>query len=137
MGRVLLKQVSRHYGRVRAVDVGRALIKEPEVFLMDEPLSNLDAALRARMRTEIKHLHLQLRTTTIFVTHDQEEAMSLSDMIAVMNHGKLLQYGAPADVYHRPSSAYVATFIGKPRMSLLDGELVQDDGVLEFRTTGV
>ena len=123
-------------GQQQRVALGRALIKEPDVFLMDEPLSNLDAALRSRMRTEIKHLHLQLRTTTIFVTHDQEEAMSLSDLIAVMHRGKLMQYGPPADIYHRPNSLYVATFIGKPRMSLLEGELTRENGSFAFRGDG-
>jgi multiple sugar transport system ATP-binding protein len=110
-------------GQQQRVALGRALVKQPLVFLLDEPFSNLDAALRARMRTEVKHLHLALGTTSVFVTHDQEEAMTLSDLICVMRDGKIVQSGSPQDIYGKPSNLYVAGFVGKPRMSLLDGAL--------------
>ena len=121
-------------GQQQRVALARAMVKEPKVFLFDEPLSNLDAALRTRMRSEIKKLHQQLKTTSIFVTHDQEEAMILSDAIAVMRDGLVVQYGPAETVYRRPEDLYVATFIGKPRMSLLSGELRADGqrGELEF-----
>jgi len=121
-------------GQQQRVALARAMVKEPKVFLFDEPLSNLDAALRTRMRSEIKKLHQQLKTTSIFVTHDQEEAMILSDAIAVMRDGLVVQYGPAETVYRRPEDLYVATFIGKPRMSLLAGELRADGqrGELEF-----
>ena len=112
-------------GQQQRVGLGRALVKQPRVFLLDEPFSNLDAALRARMRTEIKHLHLRLGTTTVFVTHDQEEAMSLSDRIAVMKDGKVIQFGTQQDIYSRPANLYVATFVGSPQMSLVRGTLVK------------
>ncbi|MBI1378245.1 MAG: ATP-binding cassette domain-containing protein [Frankiales bacterium] len=110
-------------GQQQRVALGRAMVKEPDVFLLDEPFSNLDAALRSRMRTEVKRLHLSLGTTTIFVTHDQEEAMALSDLIAVMSEGQVVQYGPQQEIYNRPANTYVATFIGKPRMSLIEGTL--------------
>ncbi|CAN5800835.1 sn-glycerol-3-phosphate ABC transporter ATP-binding protein UgpC [soil metagenome] len=113
-------------GQQQRVALGRALVKQPLVFLLDEPFSNLDAALRARMRTEVKHLHLALGTTSVFVTHDQEEAMTLSDHIAVMRDGKLVQFGSQDEIYRRPRDTYVATFVGKPRMSLVPGELVAE-----------
>ena len=110
-------------GQQQRVALGRALVKQPLVFLLDEPFSNLDAALRARMRTEVKHLHLALGTTSVFVTHDQEEAMTLSDLVAVMRDGKLVQFGTTTEIYRRPATTYVATFVGKPRMSLVEGSL--------------
>jgi ABC-type sugar transport system ATPase subunit len=124
-------------GQQQRVALGRALVKQPLVFLLDEPFSNLDAALRARMRTEVKHLHLRLGTTSVFVTHDQEEALSLSDHIAVMREGHLVQFGTQAEVYRRPRDTYVATFVGKPRMSLAEGrlELTADDAA--FVTEGL
>ena len=117
-------------GQQQRVALGRALVKQPLVFLLDEPFSNLDAALRARMRTEVKHLHLALGTTSVFVTHDQEEAMTLSDLICVMRDGKIVQSGSPTEIYGKPRNLYVAEFVGKPRMSLLDGSLQRRaDGV--------
>ena len=110
-------------GQQQRVALARAMVKEPKVFLFDEPLSNLDAALRTRMRSEIKKLHQQLKTTSIFVTHDQEEAMILSDYIAVMREGLVVQYGPAEEIYRKPEDLYVATFIGKPRMSTLKGHL--------------
>ena len=109
-------------GQQQRVALGRALVKEPLVFLLDEPFSNLDAGLRSRMRTEVKHLHLKLGTTSVFVTHDQEEAMSLSDLIAVMRDGKVVQLGTTREIYRNPRDLYVATFVGKPKMSLVDGD---------------
>jgi multiple sugar transport system ATP-binding protein len=119
-------------GQQQRVALGRALVKEPQVFLLDEPFSNLDAALRARMRTEVKRLHLALGTTSIFVTHDQEEAMTLSDLIAVMREGKVVQYGSQLDIYRSPADTYVATFIGKPQMGLVSGTLERHAGGVDF-----
>jgi multiple sugar transport system ATP-binding protein len=117
-------------GQQQRVALGRALIKQPLVFLLDEPFSNLDAALRARMRTEVKHLHLALGTTSVFVTHDQEEAMTLSDVICVMRDGKIVQSGTQQEIYGKPRNLYVAGFVGKPKMSLLRGSIEQHaDGV--------
>ena len=121
-------------GQQQRVALGRALVKQPLVFLLDEPFSNLDAALRARMRTEVKHLHLALGTTSVFVTHDQEEAMTLSDLICVMREGKIVQSGTPTDIYTKPTNLYVAGFVGKPRMSLLVGSLEQGADAVTFVT---
>ncbi len=101
--------------------MGRAIVRDPEVFLFDEPLSNLDAKLRVQMRKEIKELHQRLKTTTIFVTHDQDEAMTMADRIVVMNDGNVEQIGTPLDLYDRPDNLFVATFIGSPAMNLLNG----------------
>jgi multiple sugar transport system ATP-binding protein len=119
-------------GQQQRVALGRALVKEPLVFLLDEPFSNLDAGLRSRMRTEVKHLHLKLGTTSVFVTHDQEEAMTLSDLIAVMRDGKLVQLGTTREIYRNPRDLYVATFVGKPKMSLVDGALERSAGEVIF-----
>jgi multiple sugar transport system ATP-binding protein len=119
-------------GQQQRVALGRALVKEPLIFLLDEPFSNLDAALRSRMRTEVKHLHIRLGTTSVFVTHDQEEAMTLSDLIAVMRDGHLVQFGTQHEVYRRPANTYVATFVGKPKMSLVEGTLDHHDGNVDF-----
>ncbi len=119
-------------GQQQRVALGRALVKQPLVFLLDEPFSNLDAALRTRMRTEVKHLHLALGTTSVFVTHDQEEAMTLSDLICVMRDGKPVQYGPQNDVYGKPRNTYVAGFVGKPRMSMLTGGLEQGADAVTF-----
>jgi ABC-type sugar transport system ATPase subunit len=113
------------------------MVKEPKVFLFDEPLSNLDAALRTRMRIEIKKLHQQLKTTSIFVTHDQEEAMMLSDYIAVMRDGEVVQYGPADEIYRRPQHYYVATFIGKPRMGIIQGTLRTTTDGLTFNAEGL
>jgi ABC-type sugar transport system ATPase subunit len=124
-------------GQQQRVALGRALVKEPLVFLLDEPFSNLDAALRSRMRTEVKHLHLRLGTTSLFVTHDQEEAMTLSDLICVMRDGKPVQYGPQSEIYGRPRNTYVATFVGKPKMSLLDGALEDRADEVDFVAPGI
>ncbi len=110
-------------GQRQRVAMGRALVREPEVFLLDEPLSNLDAKLRVQMRAALKRLHGRLGVTTIYVTHDQVEAMTLGDRIAVMSHGRIQQLGAPQDVYDRPDNMFVAGFIGSPPMNLLRGRV--------------
>jgi len=115
-------------GQQQRVALARALVREPTLFLMDEPLSNLDAKLRVQMRTELKRLHHELKVTTIYVTHDQEEAMTLSDRIAIMNKGLLQQLGSPFDVYERPANLFVGGFIGSPAMNTVEGELVEKDG---------
>ena len=97
--------------------MGRAIVRDPKVFLFDEPLSNLDAKLRVQMRTEIKKVHQKVRTTTVYVTHDQVEAMTLADRVVVMNAGKIEQVGAPNDLYHAPATKFVAGFIGSPAMN--------------------
>jgi len=106
-------------GQRQRVAMGRALVREPAVFLLDEPLSNLDAKLRVQMRAELKRLHQRLNVTTIYVTHDQVEAMTLGDRLAVMSAGRLQQVGTPQDVYERPTNVFVAHFIGSPPMNLL------------------
>ena len=113
--------------------LGRAIIREPRVFLFDEPFSNLDAALRLKMRAEIKLLHSRLGVTSIFVTHDQEEALSISDRIAVMRQGRVEQYGTPEEVYARPATTYVARFIGSPPMDILHGEIISENGSSVYR----
>lgn len=110
-------------GERQRVALGRALIRHPVVFLMDEPLSNLDAHLRIQTRSEIKRLHAHLKTTTLYVTHDQEEALSLSDRLAVLNAGVVQQVGTPAEIYRFPANLFVAQFIGNPRITLLPGRL--------------
>jgi multiple sugar transport system ATP-binding protein len=117
-------------GQRQRVAVGRAVVRNPAVLLMDEPLSNLDAGLRVRTRTEIKRLQRDLGTTTIFVTHDQEEAMVLSDRVAVMRAGELQQIGPPMEVYRRPANLFVAGFIGSPAMNFFDVEIGRQDGKL-------
>ena len=108
-------------GQRQRVAMGRAIVRDPQVFLFDEPLSNLDAKLRVQMRTEIKELHLRLKTTTVYVTHDQIEAMTMADKIVVMQGGRIEQVGAPLELYDRPANVFVASFIGSPAMNLMDG----------------
>lgn len=115
-------------GQRQRVALGRALVRRPVVFLMDEPLSNLDARLRVETRAELKRLHGRYRITTVYVTHDQEEAMALSDRIAVLDRGAVQQCGAPLEVYHKPANVFVAGFIGSPSMNFLDASLLQDVG---------
>jgi multiple sugar transport system ATP-binding protein len=114
-------------GQRQRVALGRALVLEPQVLLLDEPLSNLDAILRSQMRTSLKRLHKQLGVTTIYVTHDQSEAMTLSDRIAVMNGGKLVQVGTPSDVYNNPVDTFVASFIGSPQINFFEGKITKDE----------
>jgi multiple sugar transport system ATP-binding protein len=115
-------------GQRQRVAIGRAIVREPQVFLFDEPLSNLDAALRVRMRYEFASLHERLKTTMIYVTHDQVEAMTLADRIVVLNGGVIEQVGKPMDLYERPRNLFVAGFIGSPKMNLLPGEIVAASG---------
>jgi multiple sugar transport system ATP-binding protein len=116
-------------GQRQRVAMGRAIVRDPQVFLFDEPLSNLDAKLRVQMRTEIKELHQRLKTTTVFVTHDQVEAMTMADKIVVMHDGIVEQIGAPLDLYDRPQNLFVATFIGSPGMNLIKGTAKAGGGI--------
>ena len=117
-------------GQRQRVAMGRAIVRNPKVFLFDEPLSNLDAKLRVQMRAEIKSLHQRIKTTTIYVTHDQIEAMTMADKIVVLNDGVIEQVGAPLELYDRPANLFVAGFIGSPSMNFIDGRI--EEGV--FRT---
>ncbi|WP_225333558.1 ABC transporter ATP-binding protein [Halomicrobium urmianum] len=116
-------------GQQQRVALGRAIVREPEVFLMDEPLSNLDAKLRTAMRTELQEIQQEFDVTTIYVTHDQTEAMTMGDRIAVLNDGQLQQIGTPLECYHEPANQFVAGFIGSPSMNFFDVELDTSDGV--------
>ncbi len=121
-------------GQRQRVAVGRALVRDPAVFLFDEPLSNLDALLRGQMRTELRILHRSLRATMVYVTHDQEEAMTLADRIVVMKDGVVQQIGSPAEIYERPANRFVAGFVGTPPMNMIDGSLERAaDGTYTFR----
>ncbi len=115
-------------GQRQRVAMGRAIVREPQVFLFDEPLSNLDAKLRVQMRTEIRELHQRLSTTTVYVTHDQIEAMTMADQIVVMRDGHISQQGAPLELYDRPANMFVAGFIGSPSMNLIEGVVEHKDG---------
>src|SRR6478752_5687355 len=119
-------------GQRQRVALGRAIVRDPKCFLFDEPLSNLDAKLRVEMRAEIKRLHMDLRSTTIYVTHDQEEAMTLGDRVVVMKDGVIQQCGAPLDVYHHPANRFVAGFVGTPPMNFFEGSIVDEGGKLWF-----
>ena len=116
-------------GQRQRVALGRAIVRQPAAFLFDEPLSNLDAKLRVEMRAELKRLHQRLETTIIYVTHDQEEAMTLGDRIVVMEDGLLQQVGAPLSVYDQPLNRFVAGFVGTPPMNFVDGRVIGDDGL--------
>jgi multiple sugar transport system ATP-binding protein len=117
-------------GQRQRVAMGRAIVRNPKVFLFDEPLSNLDAKLRVQMRTEIKKVHQKVTTTTVYVTHDQVEAMTLADRVVVMNGGRIEQIGSPNDVYHHPKTRFVAGFIGSPAMNFLPCRLIEKNGGL-------
>ena len=119
-------------GQRQRVAMGRAIVRDPQVFLFDEPLSNLDAKLRVQMRVEIKELHQRLKTTTIYVTHDQIEAMTMADKIVVMHDGIVEQIGAPLELYDRPANLFVAGFIGSPAMNFIEGRLALDGGAPAF-----
>ena len=121
-------------GQRQRVAMGRAIVRDPQVFLFDEPLSNLDAKLRVQMRSEIRELHQRLGTTTVYVTHDQIEAMTMADRIVVMRDGRIAQVGAPLELYDFPANVFVAGFIGSPSMNLLAGEVAEDGS---FRGDGV
>ncbi len=113
--------------------MGRAIVRDPRVFLMDEPLSNLDAKLRVQMRAEIARIQAELGTTTVYVTHDQTEAMTMGDRVAVLRHGVLQQVDAPQELYDRPANLFVAGFIGSPAMNLVEATLVRDGDDVEAR----
>jgi multiple sugar transport system ATP-binding protein len=121
-------------GQRQRVAIGRAVVREPKLFLFDEPLSNLDAALRVNTRLEIAGLHRRLRTTMVYVTHDQVEAMTLADKIVVLNAGRIEQVGAPMELYNNPANAFVAGFIGSPKMNFIDGARL---GETRAKTVGV
>jgi multiple sugar transport system ATP-binding protein len=121
-------------GQRQRVAIGRAIVRQPSAFLFDEPLSNLDAALRGTMRLEISELHNQLKTTMIYVTHDQVEAMTMADKIVVLNAGNIEQVGSPLDLYRSPQNLFVAGFIGSPRMNLIEGEAAARHGA---KTIGI
>ncbi|KQS78892.1 sugar ABC transporter ATP-binding protein [Rhizobium sp. Leaf384] len=123
-------------GQRQRVAMGRAIVRNPKVFLFDEPLSNLDAKLRVQMRTEIKRLHQILPTTTVYVTHDQIEAMTMADRVVVMNGGLIEQCGPPQHLYHHPATRFVAGFIGSPSMNFLDARLAEVEGHLMVRLDG-
>ena len=121
-------------GQRQRVAIGRALVREPRIFLFDEPLSNLDAKLRVEMRREIKKLHQTLKTTVVYVTHDQTEAMSLGTKIAIMNHGVIQQNDTPENIYNKPNNTFVADFIGSPSMNLIKGKIIKKSDQLSFVT---
>ena len=134
LGKVQLTEYVERYpselsgGQQQRVAVARMIAAEPGIFLMDEPLSNLDAMLRIDMRAELKHLHHELGATTVYVTHDQVEALTLSDKIAVMHQGLLRQLGTPEEIYTRPADLFVAKFVGSPRINVIHGRLVSERG---------
>ncbi|OCW55505.1 ABC transporter ATP-binding protein [Hoeflea olei] len=132
----LLKRYPRQLsgGQRQRVAMGRAIVRDPKVFLFDEPLSNLDAKLRVTMRSEIKQLHQRLGSTIVYVTHDQVEAMTMANRIAVMHGGVVEQLGTPQELYERPANRFVATFIGSPSMNLVKGEVVAEAGRVLFRS---
>lgn len=122
-------------GEMQRVSIGRAIVRRPRVFLMDEPLSNLDAKLREALRAELKHLQKEEGVTTLYVTHDQIEALTMADRIGVLNRGKLVQVGTPEDIYDRPANTYVAKLVGSPRINLLPGKL--NNGLLSITNLGI
>ncbi|HEX8049498.1 ABC transporter ATP-binding protein [Rhizobium sp.] len=124
-------------GQRQRVAIGRALVREVDVFLFDEPLSNLDAKLRNELRVEIKKLHQSLGNTMIYVTHDQVEALTLADRIAIMRDGVIQQLGSPSEIYHRPANLFVAGFIGAPAMNFIEGEIAFKAGVPIFESNGL
>ena len=125
-------------GQRQRVAIGRAIVRNPEVFLFDEPLSNLDAALRHDTRVEIAKLHGQLEATTIYVTHDQVEAMTLADKIVVLKDGEVMQVGAPMDLFNMPANEFVAGFLGSPQMNFFDGRLTAATaGAADFSGDGI
>ena len=138
LGKVQLEGYDERYpselsgGQQQRIAVARMIAAEPRIFLMDEPLSNLDAMLRTDMRAELKHLHHELSATTVYVTHDQIEALTLSDRIAVMDSGLLRQVGSPEEIYKKPADLFVATFVGSPRINTIVGDLQTESGDLWF-----
>jgi ABC-type sugar transport system ATPase subunit len=134
----LLQRLPRTFsgGELQRVAIGRAIVHPGDLLMLDEPLTNLDANIRIRLRIEFKKLQRELEQTVIYVTHDQVEAMSLSDRVAVLDHGRVQQVGPPDEVYHRPLNRFVAEFIGSPPMNILDAELGEIDGRLSLRGQG-
>jgi multiple sugar transport system ATP-binding protein len=128
----LLKRKTAHLsgGEMQRVSIGRAIVRSPRIFLMDEPLSNLDAKLREALRVELQHLQKTQNSTTLFVTHDQIEALTMADRIAVLNEGRIIQAGTPEDIYDRPASTFVAQLVGSPRINLFDAR--QEDGTVSI-----
>jgi multiple sugar transport system ATP-binding protein len=124
-------------GQRQRVALGRSVVREPACFLLDEPLSNLDAQLRVTMRGELKRLHIELQRTFVYVTHDQAEALTMSDRIAVMHNGRLQQYGPPDEVYNRPRNVFVAGFMGSPTMNLISGSIALADTAARFVAPGL
>jgi len=124
-------------GQQQRVALGRAMVRDPKVFLLDEPLSNLDARLRLRMRHDLKALHQRLRSTAVYVTHDQGEAMSLSDRIAIYHAGVLQQFATPIEIYRRPVNSFVANFMGEREMNNLEGAVDEEGGRMTFRSPGL
>ena len=120
-------------GERQRVALGRALLRRPQAFLLDEPLSNLDAALRVQMRLEIKRIHTQFPVTTVYVTHDQVEAMTMADRIALMNLGRLQQMDTPERIYDHPANSFVASFIGTPKINLFPGSVLRDGGTPQVK----
>jgi multiple sugar transport system ATP-binding protein len=133
----LLERKTAHLsgGEMQRVSIGRAIVREPRVFLMDEPLSNLDAKLREALRVELQHLQKTLTATTIFVTHDQIEALTMADRIGVLNQGRIIQIGSPKDIYDRPATTFVAQLVGTPRINLLASHC--KNGTLEIDQTTI
>src|SRR5436305_12706558 len=123
-------------GQRQRVAVGRAIVRDPKVFLFDEPLSNLDAALRVSTRNELIKQQHEIGTTSIYVTHDQVEAMTMGDRICIMNHGGVVQIGRPLDVYRKPADTFVACFLGNPPMNLMPGRIVQTGGRIVAQLAG-
>jgi multiple sugar transport system ATP-binding protein len=120
---------------MQRVAIGRAIVREPRLFLMDEPLSNLDAKLREALRVELKHLQKTQGSTTLFVTHDQIEALTMADRIAVLNEGRIVQHGTPVDIYDRPATTFVAQLVGTPRINLLKAG--RDGGTVSIKGSGL
>jgi len=123
-------------GQKQRVAIGRAIVREPQVFLFDEPIAHLDAKLRARMRSELKYLQHDLGVTTIYVTHDQLEALTMADRIAVMHEGILQQFGTPEEIYENPANSWIATFVGEPQMSLMEMEVKDVAGAMTLMFHG-
>ncbi|MFO1302185.1 MAG: ABC transporter ATP-binding protein [Burkholderiales bacterium] len=123
-------------GQQQRIALGRAMVRDPKVFLLDEPLSNLDARLRIRMRKDIKALHAALGATIVYVTHDQSEAMTMSTRIAVFDRGRLQQYGTPEEIYNRPRNLFVANFVGEREINRIEGSVVRDGGGVRFAGQG-
>ena len=130
----LPKQLSG--GQRQRVAIGRAITRDPKIFLFDEPLSNLDAKLRVEMRRELKKLHQNLKTTMVYVTHDQTEAMTLGTKIALMNNGRIEQYDTPANIYNNPKSVFVADFVGSPPMNFIKGKIIDENNKKSFLPDG-